>query len=92
MDSSTEMAAVSGERQSERPHQLSPTVLLYQPSSAVPDPSAPRLIFLASWMGARDSHMAKYTVKYRELFPTSTIVLVKSSFMYYFRPEAGRRA
>lgn len=63
---------------------LSNSVYLYEPKSK-PDPvttsddAAPRLILVGGWMDARDVHLAKYVRKYQELFPTSAILLLKST-------------
>ncbi|KAI1325655.1 hypothetical protein F5Y16DRAFT_377469 [Xylariaceae sp. FL0255] len=43
-------------------------------SAAVP---APKLILLASWMDAKDVHIAKYISHYQTIYPDSTILLVK---------------
>lgn len=39
---------------------------------------APHLILLFTWMGAAPKHIAKYTSTYIKLFPSSTIVLVRT--------------
>lgn len=72
---------------------LSPSVSLYRPASdlAPVDPTAPRLILLATWMDARDVHIAKYVVRYQTLYPTACILLVKSFFWYFFSPSSARR-
>lgn len=66
---------------------LSPFVSVYEPagsSSSSSEPSdsndAPKLILVASWMDARDLHIAKYVSRYQTLFPSSKILLVKSIF------------
>lgn len=61
---------------------LSPWVSYYNPpktagsatSGAV---SAPKLILMASWMDAKDAHIAKYITYYQTIYPTSTVLLVK---------------
>ncbi|KAK4108607.1 hypothetical protein N656DRAFT_717859 [Canariomyces notabilis] len=66
---------------------LSPSVYLYRPSSSTPTangapPSsskpAPKMILLMTWMGAREPHIAKYLVQYQALYPSATILLVRS--------------
>lgn len=42
-------------------------------------------------MDARDAHIAKYVTRYQALYPTSSILLVKSSFMCFLRPKTARR-
>ncbi|KAF4971460.1 hypothetical protein FSARC_1688 [Fusarium sarcochroum] len=46
----------------------------------------PKLIIIASWTNAFDSHIAKYVDKYRELYPTSQILLIKSVNKTLFDP------
>ncbi|KAK8086757.1 hypothetical protein PG994_001731 [Apiospora phragmitis] len=41
------------------------------------DSQDPKLILVASWMGAQDMHIAKYVSKYQSLYPTSRILLVR---------------
>ncbi|KAK6083662.1 hypothetical protein SCUP515_01913 [Seiridium cupressi] len=43
---------------------------------------APQLILVASWMDARDLHIAKYITRYQSLYPTSKILLVKFVFKH----------
>lgn len=62
--------------------QLSPSVYLYTPSDQtyVPsDRSAPKLVILCAWMNASATHITKYIVGYQALFPTSSILLIRSS-------------
>ncbi|KAK3386743.1 hypothetical protein B0H63DRAFT_140417 [Podospora didyma] len=76
---------------------LSPSVYIYRPepsSSACPSstsatPASPRLILLASWMGARALHIAKYVRPYQALFPSSPIVLVRSELRHFFGPRSA---
>lgn len=63
---------------------LSPIVSFYQPpptaaptTTTTPTPP-PKLILFASWTGAQDLHIAKYLARYRTLYPTSPILLIKS--------------
>ncbi|KAF4984819.1 hypothetical protein FDECE_17017 [Fusarium decemcellulare] len=70
---------------------LSSLVSLYRPSSNVAEaesggPAPPKLIIIASWTNALDSHIAKYVNKYRELYPSSQILLVRSTSKVLFDP------
>ena len=58
-----------------------------------PDSYTPKepLILLLSWMGAAPKHIAKYTVTYRQLFPTARIVLIRNELADFFRTEATYR-
>ncbi|KUJ15088.1 uncharacterized protein LY89DRAFT_588758 [Mollisia scopiformis] len=73
--------------------QLSPSLFLSRPSvkDDIPDSTAPKLIFLATWMNARDVHIAKYIIRYQTLYPTAHILVATSSFRYYFSPRSARR-
>ncbi|KAI1323765.1 hypothetical protein F5Y16DRAFT_403099 [Xylariaceae sp. FL0255] len=68
---------------------LDPLVSLYQPSeSSSRNPAQqPRLIIIASWTGARDTHIAKYIVKYQTLYPDAHILLLKSTVNHILRPS-----
>jgi hypothetical protein len=44
--------------------------------------AAPKLILVASWMDARDLHIAKYITRYQTLYPASRILLVKFVFRH----------
>lgn len=76
---------------------LSPCVYLYRPgpesatttgsASSLAEP-APKLILLASWMGARDPHIAKYIAQYQVLYPSSPILLVRSEVRHFLRPSS----
>jgi Eukaryotic protein of unknown function (DUF829) len=72
---------------------LSPSVSVYRPASGLSTPhsTAPELILLATWMDARDVHIAKYIARYQALYPAACILLVKSFFRYYFNPSSARR-
>lgn len=73
-------------------NRLSASVILYSQSqkSSATDPTEPKLILLATWMDARDVHIAKYIARYQTLYPTASILLVKSFFRYYFSPNSAR--
>ncbi|KAI2468460.1 hypothetical protein F4781DRAFT_270526 [Annulohypoxylon bovei var. microspora] len=63
---------------------LSPFVYLYEPvtieTSKPTGVEAPKVILMASWMDARDLHIAKYITQYQAIYPTSAILLVKFVF------------
>ena len=72
--------------------QLSPCVYFYRPTAppaqAIPSQKpAPKLIVLASWMGAREPHIAKYLVQYQALFPSSPILLLRAEPRHFLRPR-----
>ncbi|KAH7040071.1 uncharacterized protein B0I36DRAFT_343870 [Microdochium trichocladiopsis] len=84
---------------------LSPQVWLHEHSSsaaaAAPSPAnapipipppPPKVILLASWMGARDLHIAKYTARYAALYPSASILVVKFDPAQLWFSAAGRRA
>ncbi|KAF2743065.1 indole-diterpene biosynthesis protein-like protein PaxU [Sporormia fimetaria CBS 119925] len=54
---------------------------LYTPSTYTPQSP---LIFLCTWMGAAPKHIAKYTVTYRRLFPSSRILLIRCELLDMF--------
>ncbi|KAL2265859.1 hypothetical protein VTJ83DRAFT_6959 [Remersonia thermophila] len=68
---------------------LSPAVYVFRPEPAPrqQNPAAPKLILVASWMGARDAHVAKYLAQHRALFPWSPILLVRSEQRHWFRQQ-----
>ncbi|KAK0667670.1 hypothetical protein QBC41DRAFT_134174 [Cercophora samala] len=49
----------------------------------------PKLILLATWMGARDPHIAKYLLPYLSLYPSSSIVLLRSEPRHFFSRSAA---
>ncbi|RFU79873.1 hypothetical protein TARUN_2362 [Trichoderma arundinaceum] len=51
----------------------------------------PELILVLSWMGARDTHIAKYIAQHRALFPSSRILLIRSPASHVFWPSLARR-
>ncbi|KAJ4286566.1 hypothetical protein N0V88_007988 [Collariella sp. IMI 366227] len=81
---------------------LSPCVYLHDPEGSSPvlsitdaTPSLnppPKLIILASWMGARDPHIAKYLVQYQALYPSSPILLLRSEARHFLRAFHHRAA
>lgn len=83
---------------------LSRSVYMYRPTVAAattsrtstPTPgapattaNAPKLILLATWMGAQDPYVAKYIQPYRDLYPTSPILLVRSEMRHFLIPGSG---
>ncbi|KAK3680882.1 hypothetical protein B0T22DRAFT_524260 [Podospora appendiculata] len=75
---------------------LSPTVSIYQPTTTTATttttPAPPKLIILATWMGARDAHIAKYLLPYTALYPTSAILLLRSSLKDFLLPGSNTSA
>jgi hypothetical protein len=80
---------------------LAPLVRLWEPSvSACEDAKGhPRLVVLASWMEARDIHIAKYITNYitnyQTIFPSSKILLISSpmkSVILAERRKSARKA
>ncbi|KAH8904088.1 hypothetical protein BR93DRAFT_162340 [Coniochaeta sp. PMI_546] len=79
---------------------LTPHIYLYTPDpSETPSaparktsPPPPDLILFASWMGADDKHIAKYLTRYRTLYPTSHILLIKTDPKEIIIPSWGRQA
>ncbi|GAA5870928.1 hypothetical protein JCM3774_003483 [Rhodotorula dairenensis] len=45
----------------------------------------PRLVLLCTWMGAQLKHAEKYVDAYRKLYPDSTVLLVRSNPIDFFR-------
>lgn len=43
-----------------------------------PNPEVGQLVILATWLGAADKHIAKYTALHQKLFPNARILLLKS--------------
>ncbi|GAB1312606.1 Transmembrane protein 53 [Madurella fahalii] len=71
---------------------LSPSVYLYRPAATSTSSSAkpaPKLILLATWMGAREPHIAKYILQYQALYPSSSILLVRSEPRHFMRPRSA---
>ncbi|KAK4186506.1 hypothetical protein QBC35DRAFT_268320 [Podospora australis] len=58
------------------------------PASSVSSPSDPKLLILATWMGARPAHIAKYLLPYRSLYPSTPIVLLRSEPRHFFKKNA----
>ncbi|KAJ4327406.1 hypothetical protein N0V84_002177 [Fusarium piperis] len=73
---------------------LSPELFLHRPSSSTgPGDSAhPKLIIVAGWTNALDGHIAKYIEKYKTLYPSSQILLIKSTSKVLFNPPLLKKA
>jgi hypothetical protein len=73
--------------------QLSPSLSLFYPARGKfsTNSTDPDLILLATWMDGRDAHISKYIARYQTLYPTASILVVKSFFRYYFSPNSARR-
>jgi hypothetical protein len=76
---------------------LSASVYLYEPEfpsshtwATVSDRSDPRLVLIGGWMDASEGHLAKYVYKYHDLFPTSAILLIKSTLAGVNLQSLGR--
>ncbi|KAL2117357.1 hypothetical protein VTJ04DRAFT_9525 [Mycothermus thermophilus] len=74
---------------------LSPAVYVFRPAGSSTSEAPqndrqrlppPKLILIATWMGARDPHIAKYLAQYRVMFPSSPILLLRSEQHHFFRP------
>ncbi|KAK4131618.1 hypothetical protein BT67DRAFT_387281 [Trichocladium antarcticum] len=76
---------------------LSPSVYVYRPAgSSMASTTAttsqspgPKLILAATWMGARDQHIAKYLAEYQTLYPSSPILLIRSEPWHFMRRRAA---
>ncbi|KAK7744405.1 hypothetical protein SLS62_010195 [Diatrype stigma] len=64
-------------------------------SNAAPAPALaapPKLILIASWMDARDAHIAKYVAYYQATYPAASILLIKFTRAIAWRSAAAQRA
>ncbi|KAF7557432.1 hypothetical protein G7Z17_g699 [Cylindrodendrum hubeiense] len=76
------------------PVQLSASVFLYHPrpeSSNNNTIRGPRLVILATWAFAHDSHISKYVDSYRELFPDAAILVMKCFMRHFFWIPTARQ-
>lgn len=75
---------------------LSSFVSVYEPATTTSrssqDAASPKLVVVASWMDARDLHIAKYIDQYRALYPTSKILVVKFIFQQMLFDSVADRA
>ncbi|KWU43284.1 DUF829-domain-containing protein [Rhodotorula sp. JG-1b] len=55
------------------------------PVSAKGSTQGPGVVLLCAWMGAQLKHAEKYVDAYRKLYPTTTVVLVRSNPIDFFR-------
>lgn len=69
---------------------LSPSVSYFKPSDASTNADAPELIVIFAWFAARDAHISKYTAQYRALFPSSAILVVRSTPRHVFLPRTRK--
>jgi hypothetical protein len=74
--------------------QVSPCAMLYPPKSTpkihIIDSTPPKLILLATWMDAQDTHILKYLSVYQRMYPTAYTIVLKSSFKYYLGASLTR--
>ncbi|KAK0718995.1 hypothetical protein B0T21DRAFT_374563 [Apiosordaria backusii] len=72
---------------------ISPSAYVYTPpsdnSNNTNTNGDPKFIILATWMGARDLHIAKYLLPYLSLYPSSSILLLRSEPRHFFSKTAG---
>ncbi|KAF1969442.1 hypothetical protein BU23DRAFT_652880 [Bimuria novae-zelandiae CBS 107.79] len=70
-------------------NKLGPLVSFYQPpeASSTRADHQPRLIIVASWTDAKDTRIAKYTTKYRAMYPAAQILLLRNTMSCQFRPS-----
>lgn len=77
-------------------NKLSPYVSFYEPRTAtlpqLTRERPPKLILIAAWMDAQDSHIGKYIMRYQEIYPTSKILLVKFVFKESIFASFARKA
>ncbi|KAG5724317.1 Transmembrane protein 53 [Termitomyces sp. T112] len=52
----------------------------------------PTLILTFGWMGAKLSHLLKYTAVHRELYPNATNILIKCEYSFFVSRESTCRA
>ncbi|KAM0430009.1 hypothetical protein ACHAPT_006015 [Fusarium lateritium] len=73
---------------------LSSEVFLHRPSSSIDsdDSAHPKLIIVGTWTNALDGHIAKYIDKYKTLYPSSQILLIKSTSKILFNPPLLKKA
>ncbi|KAF8207014.1 hypothetical protein K438DRAFT_1815535 [Mycena galopus ATCC 62051] len=55
-----------------------------QRAASISSPSDPTVILIFGWMAAELSHLHKYTAKYREIYPNTTIILVRSPLSFFW--------
>jgi hypothetical protein len=68
---------------------LNPLVSFYQPPQSPDSISShnPRFIIFCSWADAKSIHIAKYITKYKFLYPSATILLLRSTMSCIVRPS-----
>lgn len=70
---------------------LSPIVHVYRPDEVKATKPTPKLILLATWMGAGERHIAKYVAGYQALYPAAPILLLRSEPGHFIHPGSGFR-
>ncbi|KAH6622533.1 hypothetical protein F5144DRAFT_495194 [Chaetomium tenue] len=75
-----------------RPEAPAPATPSSATDAASPPKPVPKLIILATWMGARNPHIAKYLVQYQALYPTVPILLLRSEPRHFLLPSGNPRA
>ncbi|KAF2035074.1 hypothetical protein EK21DRAFT_54844, partial [Setomelanomma holmii] len=58
---------------------IAPSIWEYSPAFGAKDTGAPFLILLCTWTGAQARYIAKYTAEYQRLFPSSRIMVVRTT-------------
>ncbi|KAH6713238.1 hypothetical protein BKA61DRAFT_608770 [Leptodontidium sp. MPI-SDFR-AT-0119] len=78
---------------------LSPTISLYRPADQVTpksrslSPPSPYLIILTPWLSAQPRHIKKYTDAYRTLFPSASILIIRTTVAdMVYRPYSAQQA
>ncbi|KAF8621989.1 hypothetical protein AX15_007343 [Amanita polypyramis BW_CC] len=70
-------------------------ILIKRPSSTYSptrDDQSPTVVILFGWMGAKLSHLLKYSQGYDQLYPTATQVLIRCEAITFWKPEWMNRA
>ncbi|KAH7311709.1 hypothetical protein B0I35DRAFT_70957 [Stachybotrys elegans] len=67
---------------------LSPAVSYFEPDGPVAE-NDPELIVVMAWWMARDAHLAKYVTQHRALFPTSRVLVVRSTWGHALSEARG---
>ncbi|KAH7304795.1 hypothetical protein B0I35DRAFT_444923 [Stachybotrys elegans] len=68
---------------------ISPAASLYSPTNCTPQ-NAPKLIVLAPWIFAHESHIAKYVERYRALYPSASILVIRCFLRHLLWLPTGR--
>lgn len=65
------------------------TFLLNPIDTGRPNPLHPSLIVVFGWLNAEPQYLKKYIEPMQKLFPTSSIVVIRSDNSLYFKPESS---